>query len=516
MDRLPEDVWKHHLTVHLSDADFVHLVTTCRSYYYRYSRCKRIKTRYPISQIHQIVHCYDFSQIYYDLKIFRPEYLPWNLDRIDFWYPPIIEQNKMSLVSYPRRIICQTGCPHILCSTRLQSLKTEVWHKHWIYTLTYLADLRLRIYEIWNIRELDFSGWKLLTRLSVRGLPSQCSVTLPPQLENLELNKFSKITFSSLERLTSLEISVQKIPDLGNLNGPYLKRLRVLKLNDLDAYNENEVVHGLLLQIIRKIPELIVLEEFRIFSKISSLRKIFIRSKSLCKLKLIINFNDPIIKINAPYLTKLSVKNLFSDGDDYLTARNFKIRTPILHSISVNMSLDGQFIKKLEDQLIPQLTHLHVLKLVSTRLHLDVHKLGTQMESIKLYRLDNLSDTSPFTRMTRLTSLLLYEVLQTPGFFVSGLLNSLTRLELINISNRKLYVPCRLRELSISYASRLTKLILPNTLTYLNIYECPKLRIMNLPISILKIEYRFSHPETLQKIKQYITNSQRYIRYNFY
>lgn len=100
MHQLPRDIWNNHLIPYFSDADFVHLVTTCRTYYNEFSGYKRMGACYNVSQIYRVVDRYDFSNVIYDLKIFRPEYLPQNLNTIQLWkLPKTIGQGIPEIIS---------------------------------------------------------------------------------------------------------------------------------------------------------------------------------------------------------------------------------------------------------------------------------------------------------------------------------------------------------------------------------------------------------------------------------
>jgi hypothetical protein len=101
MHQLPRDIWNNHLIPYFSDADFVHLVTTCRTYYNEFSGYKRMGACYNVSQIYRVVDRYDFSNVIYDLKIFRPEYLPQNLNTIQLWkLPKTIGQGIPEIISH--------------------------------------------------------------------------------------------------------------------------------------------------------------------------------------------------------------------------------------------------------------------------------------------------------------------------------------------------------------------------------------------------------------------------------
>jgi chromosome condensin MukBEF complex kleisin-like MukF subunit len=68
MDKLCPDLWSY-LSFYLSETDFVHLTMVCKSYYNQYPLDKD----YRISRIKHMIHRYNFTNIIYDLKKFRPK-----------------------------------------------------------------------------------------------------------------------------------------------------------------------------------------------------------------------------------------------------------------------------------------------------------------------------------------------------------------------------------------------------------------------------------------------------------
>jgi hypothetical protein len=545
MHQLPHEIWKNHLTIYLSDADFLHLITTCRTFYYEYSQCKRIRTRYPVSQIYHIVDHYDFSEVIYDLKNFYPEYLPYNLDVIQFWGLSKTT-GQMSLKSYPRVIIYKSmdsmviqTCQDIrmLISPRLESLQVDVWSEKWMGTLTCLtrlADLSIKKYyvDIPNIPDTQgqkdlnyyFGSLKHLTRLSILTLIGKHkNVTIsnfPPQLKSFRFGKYPQshnIILKNLPRsITSLTLLT--VPILDTTLGIHLTQLKVLNITDPGSLEDVKATHHSIHQIVRKIPELPFLEEFKITSDIYSPKRIFVSSKTLRKLSITCILKNPWIIIKAPLLRRLTIA-VDVTLEDRPNRPKFKLETPLLASLNIQMNLAENALRDLENELIPKLTNLDTLKLVSDDLTLDVQKLGTQMQSIKLYGFNPMlfaqMTNMPFIKMTRLKDLRLkYSCVGDEHYHISKLPSSLTRLELNGITNKELDFSgahLQLKRLDISNAPNLTELMLPNSLTHLGIYTCTNLRKMNVSRSILKIIFLNSRKGILEQIKYYVQNSPKNI-----
>jgi hypothetical protein len=584
MDKLPYEIWKNHLTINLSDAEFVHLVCTCRIFYRRYSRCKRISTRYPVSQIYHIVDRYDFSEIVYDLKIFYPEYLPRNLDTIQFWGLPKIRNqvggqtrdqigNQICLKSYPRMIICKSLDSYLmkkkhadqierkeyldirtLISPKLESLQVDLWFEEWMGTLmglTRLTDLCIDNYYAYPLDYLiDPLGWlkkiksdgfldksdlsselkqlvnsykgqknlnyhlnslKYLTHLSILSMIGDYKKvaldSFPPRLEKFRLERYPRISQNLILENLPRSVTSLTVPFL-NVR---LTQLRVLRIVDIGFLDINEKkIHRLIHQIIENISDFPLLEELKIFSGVYGPKKITISSEKLRKLSITSVLKDVLIRIRAPMLKMLSLKDIFTE-ENMIKWSKFRLETPLLSGLSIRINMDKEFVQNLEDRLIPELVHLDTLKLESENLTFDVRKLGTQMQNVRLSGLNYKPETS-FAHIVGLRDLRLeYLCIKKEYYQISELPRSLTRLELCKIANRKLHMPGQLRHLVIRNAPHLTKLVLPENLTYLNIDRCPRLQKMNIPRSILKIYFRESHEGTLQKINDYIQNSPKNI-----
>jgi hypothetical protein len=542
MDRLPSEIWANHLNIYLSDADFVRLITTCRTFYQKLATTKWMDGCYPISRIGQVVHRYNFTKILYDLKIFQPEYLPQSLKQIKIWGVP--KRSAVNIKIFPSQIICkhlhtvydpkiyktkqQKGHYLDICeliSPKLEYLEVDLWYDQWMHLLTGLRNLTtLKIKKYVGKQVEFFSNMTQLTHLVILENKEHIH-DFPPDLKVLELNDLQmqvslppNIQKASIrDELKNIPKSLSEIAAVSIPWGVWITQLKSLKIVDdsgliLDDGPE-EFTDNIINNLIVKLDYLPNLETLKIDSGIFIPKNLFLSSKHLHSLKICGQFSErSTIRISTPQLTRLNIMSR-----DNFNFKNCTIDAPLLNCFKISGIIGMTSFKYLEDKLLSKMHHLQDLDIDTDYLPMSTYNnLGANLTRLVLGGIDWLTKIPlKEIRLDHLSKLVeLHIIIDGSQNYLTPILpTTLTSLELYNISNRFFQVPPKIRKLKLLKAPYLSKLILPKMITHLTLRACPQLGNIKMPDSLIRISYDDSNCLLSNKFGNYVNSSAKNILY---